>query len=174
MIQQCILWGDQLSIFVNWGMQSWYFSLLSYSQNEMMLHKNYWCACYKIMVHAASSTLFTWIYGMGTLMHRASSILTPWSESVLPVPSGLWGQHGAHLGHQRSRLSRPISKIRMILLMDAKIWMTSLIIMFAVRAICIQDSIFKMSSESPGHTRPTLAPRWPHEPCYLGVLLTDT
>ena len=49
---------------------------------------------------------------------------------------------------QRSRLRRPISKIRMILLMDAKTWMTSLIIMFAVRPICVQDSIFKMSSES--------------------------
>ena len=33
--------------------------------------------------------------------------------------------------------------------MDAKTWMTSLIIMFAVRPICVQDSIFKMSSESP-------------------------
>ena len=31
-----------------------------------------------------------------------------------------------------------------------KIWMTSLITMFAVRPICVQDSIFKMSSESPG------------------------
>ena len=51
---------------------------------------------------------------------------------------------------QRSRLHRPISKIRMILLMDAKIWMTSSIIMFAVRPIFIQDSIFKMSSDSPG------------------------
>ena len=50
---------------------------------------------------------------------------------------------------QRSRLRRPISKIHMILLMDAKTWMTSLIIMFAVRPICVQDSIFKMSSESP-------------------------
>ena len=53
--------------------------------------------------------------------------------------------------HQRSRLRRPISKIRMILLMDAKTRMTSLIIMFAVRPICVQDSIFKMSSESPVH-----------------------
>ena len=50
---------------------------------------------------------------------------------------------------QRSRLRRPISKIRMVLLMDAKIWMTSLIIMFAVRPTCVQDSLFKMSSESP-------------------------
>ena len=50
---------------------------------------------------------------------------------------------------QHSRLHCPISKIRMILLMGTKIWMTSLIIMFAVRPICIQDSIFKMSSESP-------------------------
>ena len=50
---------------------------------------------------------------------------------------------------QRSWLRRPISKICMILLMDAKIWMTSLIIMFAVRPICVQDSIFKMCSESP-------------------------
>ena len=32
--------------------------------------------------------------------------------------------------------------------MDAKTWMTSLIIMFAVRPMCVQDSIFKMSSES--------------------------
>ena len=47
------------------------------------------------------------------------------------------------------RLRRPISKICMVLLMDAKIWMTSLIIMFAVRPTCVQDSLFKMSSESP-------------------------
>ena len=34
--------------------------------------------------------------------------------------------------------------------MDAETWMTSLlIIMFAVRPIYVQDSIFKMSSESP-------------------------
>ena len=50
---------------------------------------------------------------------------------------------------QRSWLRRPISKIRMILLMDAKIWMAPLMIMFAVRPICVQDSIFKMSGESP-------------------------
>ena len=54
-----------------------------------------------------------------------------------------------HIHLQRSRLRRPISKIRMVLLMDAKIWMTSLIIMFAVRPTCVQDSLFKMSSESP-------------------------
>ena len=42
-----------------------------------------------------------------------------------------------------------ISKIRMILLMDAKIWMVSLIIMFAVRPICTRDAIFKISSVSP-------------------------
>ena len=30
-----------------------------------------------------------------------------------------------------------------------KIWMISLIIMFAVRPICIRNSIFKMSSSSP-------------------------
>ena len=54
------------------------------------------------------------------------------------------------LKFQRWRLRRPISEIRMILLMGAKTWMTSLIIMFAVRPICVQDSIFKMSSESPG------------------------
>ena len=36
---------------------------------------------------------------------------------------------------QHSRLRRPISKIRMILLMEAKIWMTSLIIMFAQHPI---------------------------------------
>ena len=51
--------------------------------------------------------------------------------------------------YQRSLLRRPISKIRMILLMDTKIWMTYLIIMFAVCPICVQDSIFIMSSESP-------------------------
>ena len=34
--------------------------------------------------------------------------------------------------------------------MDTKIWMVSLIIMFAVRPICAQDAIFKMSSVSPG------------------------
>ena len=50
---------------------------------------------------------------------------------------------------QHSRLRRPISKIRMILLMDTKIWIVSLIIMFAVRPICTQDAIFKMSSVSP-------------------------
>ena len=53
--------------------------------------------------------------------------------------------------YQRLRLRHPISKIRTNLLMDAKIWMTSLIIMFAVRPICVQDSIFKMSSESPAY-----------------------
>ena len=42
-----------------------------------------------------------------------------------------------------------ISKIRMILLMDSKIWMVSLIIMFAVRPICTRDAIFKISSVSP-------------------------
>ena len=50
---------------------------------------------------------------------------------------------------QRSRLRRPISKIRMVLPRDAIIWMTSLMIMFAVRPTCVQDSLFKMSSESP-------------------------
>ena len=50
---------------------------------------------------------------------------------------------------QRWRLRRPISNIRMVLLMDSKIWMTSLIIMFAVRPTCVQDSLFKMSSKSP-------------------------
>ena len=59
---------------------------------------------------------------------------------------------------QRSRFRRPISKIRMILLMDAKTWMTSLIIMFAVRPICHQDSTFKMSSESP--VMGTNGPSW--------------
>ena len=54
-----------------------------------------------------------------------------------------------HQNLQRSRLCRPISKIRRILLMDAKTWITSLIIMFAVRPIYVQDSIFKMSSKSP-------------------------
>ena len=33
--------------------------------------------------------------------------------------------------------------------MDAKTWMLYLIIMFAVRPICVQDSTFKMSSASP-------------------------
>ena len=51
--------------------------------------------------------------------------------------------------YQRSRLRRPISKIRMILLMDAKISIVTKIIMFAVRPICTQDAIFKMSSVSP-------------------------
>ena len=50
---------------------------------------------------------------------------------------------------QRLQLRRPVSKIRLILWMDAKIWITSLIIIFAVPPICVQDSIFKMSSESP-------------------------
>ena len=36
-----------------------------------------------------------------------------------------------------------------VLPMDTKIWMISLILMFAVRPICVQDSIFKMSSTSP-------------------------
>ena len=58
---------------------------------------------------------------------------------------------------QRSRLRHPISKIRMILLMDAKIWIISLIIMFAVHPICAQDAIFKMSSVSPDqHKSPQL------------------
>ena len=64
---------------------------------------------------------------------------------------------------QRSRLRRPISKISMILLIDAKTWMTSLIIMFAVRSICVQDSIFKMSSESPVIPF-QMTSRWPHTP----------
>ena len=51
--------------------------------------------------------------------------------------------------YQRSRLRRPISKIRMILLMDAKISIVTKIIMFAVRPMCTQDAIFKMSSVSP-------------------------
>ena len=51
---------------------------------------------------------------------------------------------------QRSRLRRPISKICRILLMDAKMWMVPLIIIFAVCSICTQDAIFKMSSVSPG------------------------
>ena len=50
---------------------------------------------------------------------------------------------------QCSRLRRPISKIRTILLIDAKIWMVSLIIMLAVHPISPQDAIFKMSSVSP-------------------------
>ena len=33
----------------------------------------------------------------------------------------------------------------------AKIWMISLIIMFAMHPICVQDSIFKMFSMSPGY-----------------------
>ena len=45
----------------------------------------------------------------------------------------------------------PLSKIRMFLQMDAKIWMISLIIMLAVCPICVQDSIFKMSGASPDH-----------------------
>ena len=44
----------------------------------------------------------------------------------------------------------PSAKYAWFLLMDAKTRMASLIIMFAVRPICVQDSIFKMSSESPG------------------------
>ena len=42
--------------------------------------------------------------------------------------------------------------MRMILLMDAKIWMLSLIIMFAVHLICAKDTIFKMSSVSPEYS----------------------
>ena len=82
-----------------------------------------------------------------------------WVSSIVLslVILNFWGRGGQQkqLGNgdiQRSRLRRPISKIRMILLMDAKIWMTSLIIMFAMHPICVQDSIFKMSSESPGHS----------------------
>ena len=61
-----------------------------------------------------------------------------------------WGSEKmtAILQTQRSRLCRPNSKIRMILLMEAKIWLTCLIIMFTVHPICVQDSIFKMSSPS--------------------------
>ena len=61
---------------------------------------------------------------------------------------------------QRSGLRRPISKIRMILLMDAKIWMISLIIIFAVHPTCVQDSIFKMSCESPGHGNTSQVTLW--------------
>ena len=67
---------------------------------------------------------------------------------------------------QRSRLRRPISKIRMVLLMDAKIWMTSLISMFAVRPTCVQDSLFKMSSESPAFV-PCLVPGQNHKSRYV-------
>ena len=70
------------------------------------------------------------------------------------IGSGKWKWIGNHYMcdwklWQRSRLRCPISKIRMILMMDAKIWMVSLIIMFAVPPICAQDAIFKMSSMSP-------------------------
>ena len=47
----------------------------------------------------------------------------------------------------------PSAKYAWFLLMDAKTRMASLIIIFAVRPICVQDSIFKMSSESPGTDR---------------------
>ena len=43
----------------------------------------------------------------------------------------------------------PLAKYACFWQMDAKIWMISLIIMLAVRPICVQDSFFKMSSSSP-------------------------
>ena len=49
---------------------------------------------------------------------------------------------------QCSRWHHPISKICRFLLMDEKIWMISLIIMFALGPICVQDSVFKMYSLS--------------------------
>ena len=59
---------------------------------------------------------------------------------------------------QLSRLCHPISKIRMILLMDVKIWMVSLIIIFTVRPIYAQDAIFKMSSTSLGNVYNVIDP----------------
>ena len=53
--------------------------------------------------------------------------------------------------NQQWRQCCPISKICMFLLMDAKISMISLIIVFAMHPICFQDFIFKMSSTSPGN-----------------------
>ena len=53
--------------------------------------------------------------------------------------------------NQCSRWRRPVNKMRMFLQMDAKIWTISVVIMFAVRPICIQDSIFKKSNASPGN-----------------------
>ena len=71
-----------------------------------------------------------------------------------PTDQPWWNAVWSMLALQRSRLRRPISKIRMILLMDAKTWMTSLIIMFAVRHICVQDSIFKCLARALALGRP--------------------
>ena len=116
-----------------------------------------------------------WSYQGPYLVPRTADYLPPlWSSAdrwpyasgVCNVTGELWRLlHSWLTGHSLRDSSRPYprsphfpcgenadgspSKISMILLMDAKTWMTSLIIMFAVRAICVQDSIFKMSSESP-------------------------
>ena len=60
------------------------------------------------------------------------------------------GNYNVHIYKLSSVLAitPSISKTHMFLLMDAKIQMISLIIMFAVHPICIQDSIFKISSTS--------------------------
>ena len=52
----------------------------------------------------------------------------------------------------------------MFLLTDANIWMISMIIMFAVRPMCIQNSIFKMSDASPS------LPELMLTPCHLEPL----
>ena len=52
-------------------------------------------------------------------------------------------------------------------MMDAKISLVSLVIMFAVRPICAQDDLFKMSSVSPDYSDVTWAPE------HLKSLLTQ-
>ena len=61
-----------------------------------------------------------------------------------------WSCHYLSPGHHESS-SCDYAVIR-ILLMDAKIWMVSLMIMFAVRPICTQDAIFKMCEHWKPHT----------------------
>ena len=75
------------------------------------------------------------------------AVIDPWGLLIFDQNLTLHSIPGRSI--KRSRLCCPISKICMILLMDAKIWMVTLIIMFAVSPICTQNAIFKMSSVSP-------------------------
>ena len=97
-------------------------SIYSRNQSEM----------WKLFTHSK----FTAVSARGLWLHfhlTHCSLLTPYGDI----------DTDQHDSYQRSRLRCPISKISMILPMEAKIWMASLIIMFAVRPICTQDAIFK-------------------------------
>ena len=122
------------------------------------------CSMLRVNLHPSHCSDFTGAMVHQSLRKHISKFQFSWAngkseQCQAPCDIKVWGigcglryqsewEIRCHLC-QRSWLRSPISKIRMILLMDAKAWMPSLIIMFAVRPICVQDSIFKMSSESP-------------------------